>query len=334
MRAFAMMLDDRGYTMNRRTFAELDLLKDFYDSTGDHLDLIESKDLDHAFEDDSYNALIVTTSGFTPSNAYETSPTIAKMKKFDGEIIVFYDDQILTGKISKMMSCLGRKAWLLAPNGYDDEIFRRAPDLKDKFYGTLAVTPIFSVGRRMKNDFIRNPKTFDSKIHDLDFFYGGSIRPGFAPRFREVFSTTDPAKIGSYGAFGRAFEIEDVRGEHSKTLSKEDLCRQTSRARFSFLPADSGKNYLTSKAFENGFSESLCVLEDVPEDQGRYNDSAIGHPFYTSQYDVTSIKKLLSMDEEERKDRVRQQRLRLLDVDYDRLIMRDQLTMKRRMGMD
>lgn len=334
MRAFAMMLDDRGYTMNRRTFLELDLLKDFYDSTDDHLDMIESKDLDNAFEDEQYDALIVTTSGFTPSEAYETSPTIAKMRRFDGEIIVFYDDQILTGKINKMMACLGRKAWLLAPDGYDDEIFRRVPDLKDKFYGTLAVTPIFSVGRRMKNDFIRNPTTFDSKTHDLDFFYGGSIRPGFAPRFREVFSTTSPARIGSYGAFGRAFDIEDVRGERSKTLSKEDLCRQTSRARFSFLPADKGKNYLTAKAFENGFSESLCVLEDVPEDQGRYNDSAIGHPFYTSQYDADSIKKLLSMDEEERKERVRQQRLRLLDVDYDRLIMGDQLVMKRRMGMD
>lgn len=185
----------------------------------------------------------------------------------------------------------------------------------------------------MKNDFIRNPKTFDSQIHDLDFFYGGSIRPGLVHRFREVFSTTDTEKIGSYGSFGRAFEIEDVRG-HSKTLSKEDLCRQTSRARFSFLPADSGKNYLTSKAFENGFSESLCVLEDVPEDQGRYNDSVIGNPFYTSKYDVESIKNLLSMDEEERKDRVRQQRLRLLDVDYNRLIMGDQLAMKRRMGMD
>ena len=334
MRAFAMMLDDRGYTMNRRTFVELDLLKDFYDSTGDHLDLIESKDLDNAFEDDSYDALIVTTSGFTPAHSYETSPTIAKMRRFGGEIIVFYDDQNLTGKISKLMSCLGRKAWLLAPNGYDDEIFRRAPNLKDRFYGTLSITPIFSVGRRMKRDFIRNPKTFDSKIHDLDFFYGGSIRPGFVPRFREVFSTTDPDKIGSYGSFGRAFEIEDVRGGRSKTLSKEDLCRQTSRARFSFLPADPGKNYLTSKAFENGFSESLCVLEDVPEDQGRYNDSVIGHPFYTSEYDAESIKKLLSMDEEERKDRVRQQRLRLLDVDYDGLIMGDQLTMKRRMGMD
>ena len=69
MRAFAMMLDDRGYTMNRRTFVELDLLKDFYESTGDHLDLIESKDLDKAFEDDSYDALIVTTSGFTPAHS-------------------------------------------------------------------------------------------------------------------------------------------------------------------------------------------------------------------------------------------------------------------------
>lgn len=334
MRAFAMMLDDRGYTMNRRTFAELDLLKDFYDSTGDRLDLIESKDLDHTFEDDSYDALIVTTSGFTPSVAYKTSPTIAKMKKFDGEIIVFYDDQILTGKINKMMACLERKAWLLAPDGYDDEIFRRAPDLKDRFYGTLSVTPIFSVGRRMKKAFIRNPKTFDSQTHDLDFFYGGSIRPGFVPRFREVFSTTTQDKVGSYGAFGRAFDIEDARGERSKTLSKEDLCRQTSRARFSFLPADKGKNYLTSKAFENGFSESLCVLEDVPEDKGRYNDSVIGHPFYTSKYDADSIKELLDMDEEERKDRVRQQRLRLIDVDYDGLIMGDQLTMKRRMGMD
>lgn len=334
MRAFAMMLDDRGYTMNRRTFLELDLLKDFYDSTGDHLDLIESKDLDHAFEDDSYDALIVTNSGFTPLNAYETSPTIEKLREFDGEIIVFYDDQNLTAKINKMMACLRRKAWLLAPDGYDDEIFRRVPDLKDRFYGTLSVTPIFSVGRRMKNAFIRNPKTFDSKTHDLDFFYGGSIRSGFAPRFREVFSTTDPAKIGSYGSFGRAFDVKDVRGGRSKTLSKEDLCRQTSRARFSFLPADPGKNYLTAKAFENGFSESLCVLEDVPGDQGRYNDSSIGHPFYTSKYDADSIKKLLSMDEEERKDRVRQQRLKLLDVDYDGLIMGDQLTMKRRMGMD
>lgn len=334
MKAFAMMLDDRGYTMNRRTFLELELLKDFYELTGDHLDMVESKDLDHAFEDDSYDALIVTTSGFTPSNAYETSPTIAKMKRFDGEIIVFYDDQNLTAKINKMMECLGRKAWLLAPDGYDDEIFRRAPDLKDRFYGTLSVTPIFSVGRRMKRAFIKNPKTFDSQIHDLDFFYGGSIRPGFVPRFREVFSTTDPDKIGSYGSFGRTFEIEDVRGGRSKTLSKEDLCRQTSRARFSFLPADPGKHYLTAKAFENGFSESLCVLEDVTEDQGRYNDSVIGNPFYTSKYDAESIKKLLSMDEEERKDRVRQQRFRLLDVDYDGLIMGDQLTMKRRMGMD
>lgn len=334
MKAFAMMLDDRGYTMNRRTFLELELLKDFYESTGDHLDMVESKDLDKAFEDDSYDALIVMTSGFTPANAYETSPTIAKMRRFDGEIIVFYDDQNLTGKIDKMMSCLGRKAWLLAPDGYDNEIFRRVPDLNDRFYGTLSVTPIFSVGRRMKRAFIMNPKTFDSKIHDLDFFYGGSIRPGFVPRFREVFSTTDPDKIGSYGAFGRAFEIEDIRGGRSKTLSKEDLCRQTSRARFSFLPADPGKNYLTSKAFENGFSESLCVLEDVPEDQGRYNDSAIGHPFYTAQYDAESIKKLLSMDEDERKELVKQQRLRLLDVDYDRLIMKDQLEMKRRMGMD
>lgn len=210
----------------------------------------------------------------------------------------------------------------------------RAPDLKDRFYGTLSVTPIFSVGRRMKRAFIKNPKTFDSQTHDLDFFYGGSIRPGFVPRFREVFSTTDTDKIGSYGSFGTTFGIEDTRGGRSKTLSKEDLCRQTSRARFSFLPADPGKNYLTAKAFENGFSESLCVLEDVPEDQGRYNDSVIGNPFYTSKYDADSIKKLLSMDEDERKDRVRQQRLRLLDVDYDRLIMKDQLGMKRRMGMD
>lgn len=334
MRAFAMMLDDRGYTMHRRTFLELELLKDFYESTGDHLEMVESKDLDNALEDDSYDVLIVTTSGFTPSNAYETSPTISKMKRFSGEIIVFYDDQNLTGKIDKMTSCLGRKAWLLAPDGYDNEIFRRVPDLKDRFYGTLSVTPIFSVGRRMKNDFIKNPKTFDSQIHDLDFFYGGSIRPGFATRFREVFSTTDPDKIGSYGSFGATFGIEDARGGRSKTLSKEDLCRQTSRARFSFLPADKGKNYLTSKAFENGFSESLCVLEDVPEDKGRYNDSVIGSPFYTSQYDADSIKKLLDMDEEERKDRVRQQRLKLLDVDYDGLIMGDQLTMKRRMGMD
>lgn len=334
MRSFAMMLDDRGYTMSRRAFLELDLLKDFYYSTGDHLDMIESKDLDKAFEDESYDALIVTLSGFTPSSAYETLPAIAKMREFDGEIIVFYDDQSMIDKIDKLMSCLGRKAWLLAPGGYDDEIFRRVPDLKDKFYGTLDVTPIFSVGRRMKRAFIKNPKTFDSQTHDLDFFYGGSIRTGFAHSFREVFSTTDPDKIGSYGAFSRFFGIEDVRGGRSKALSKEDLCRQTSRARFSFLPADSGKHYLTAKAFENGFSESLCVLEDVPEDKGRYDDSVIGSPFYTSRYDVESIKELLSMDEEERKDRVRQQRLKLLDVDYDGLIMGDQLTMKRRMGMD
>lgn len=334
MRAFAMMLDDRGYTLNRRAFLELGLLKDFYDSTGDHLDLIESKDLDHALEDDSYDALIVTFSGFTPSKVYETLPVIVKMKKFDGEIIVFYDDQNMIEKIDKFMSCLGRKAWLMAPDGYDDEIFRMAPDLKDKFYCTLSVTPIFSVGSRMKRAFINNPKTFDSQTHDLDFFYGGSIRPGFARRFREVFSTTTPDKVGSYGAFGRAFGLEDIRGGRCRALSKEDLCRQTSRARFSFLPADPGKSYLTAKAFENGFSESLCVLEDAPEDQGRYNDAAIGHPFYTSKYDADSIKKLLDMDEEERKDRVRQQRLRLLDVDYDGLIMGDQLTMKRRMEID
>ena len=328
MKAFAMIIDKTSYTTQRRPFLELGLFKEFFDLTGDTLDFIGTKDLDATFADPSYDMVLVAMGGL-PKDCSQMK-SIQQLRDFQGPIIAFYDDPCVSTRLKKFMTCLDKKIFLSSPAGYDQEFFNRCPDLREQAT-TVPLTAALTVGKRLSERFSEDPTAFDADRHDLDIFYGGSTRIGMKRKIRTVFSATTPDRVACYGPLSTILDLPDCRGR-GVTVSQEDLCRMTSRARFSLLPADATKNYMTSKSFENGFSESLCVLEDVPKDQGRYNDTVLGSPFYTSSYDIDSITELLKMDEDERKDRVKEQRRALLNVDYNQLILNEQLAMKKQLG--
>lgn len=92
-------------------------------------------------------------------------------------------------------------------------------------------------------------------------------------------------------------------------LGRKELIELTSQCRFSLLPYDRNKDYVTTKALENGMSNSL-VLADK-----RYATECLKFETLNLQ-DVDAVRRYLEMDEDERLDLVDKQHKMLDAFDF------------------
>lgn len=101
-----------------------------------------------------------------------------------------------------------------------------------------------------------------------------------------------------------------VKERYGKLIvDREKLVEITSECRFSFLPYDRTKDYVTTKALENGVSNSL-VLADTG-----YNSEGLKFETVDLQ-DIGAIKRYMSMSEDNRLELVEKQHKMLEDFDF------------------
>lgn len=145
-----------------------------------------------------------------------------------------------------------------------------------------------------------------------DFFYGGVVRPHeFRKTFDALSREFESGCWYSYGEIAKHYGFPDmVKERYGKLIvDREKLVEITSECRFSFLPYDRTKDYVTTKALENGVSNSLVLA-----DPG-YNSEGLKFETVDLQ-DIDAIKRYMSMSEDNRLELVEKQHKMLEDFDF------------------
>ena len=144
-----------------------------------------------------------------------------------------------------------------------------------------------------------------------DFIYGGEIRKrDFVRRLDSIFEVFGHDNCISYGNVAKKFGFENLAlNGKSKFCTVGRLMELNSKARYSGLPYDEDKDYITSRCFEQGFADCLVLC-----DKG-YNQEDCGFPV-VDYMDGDAIAHYRDLPEQERIRMVRDQHERLTSIDY------------------
>lgn len=145
-----------------------------------------------------------------------------------------------------------------------------------------------------------------------DFFYGGVLRHNeFRKTFLGLTEEFGRESFWSYGAMAREYGLVDAVKENygRSKVGRKELIELTSQCRFSLLPYDRNKDYITTKALENGMSNSLVLADE------RYATEGLKFETLNLQ-DVDAVRRYLEMDEDERLDLVDKQHKMLDAFDF------------------
>ena len=144
-----------------------------------------------------------------------------------------------------------------------------------------------------------------------EFIYGGMVRrKDFNRRIDNLFTVFGKENCLAYSKVADKWGLENVT-KHGKQLYvyPDELVTINSSCRFSALPYDSGKHYITSRCFEQGYADCLVLC-----DKG-YNQEDCGFPVVDFT-DKDAIAAYRDMTEAERIKAVKDQHERLASIDY------------------
>ena len=145
-----------------------------------------------------------------------------------------------------------------------------------------------------------------------DFFYGGVLRHNeFRKTFLGLMEEFGRESFWSYGAMAREYGLVDAVKENygRSKVGRKELIELTSQCRFSLLPYDRNKDYVTTKALENGMSNSLVLADE------RYATEGLKFETLNLQ-DTDAVRHYLEMNEDERLDLVDKQHKMLDAFDF------------------
>ncbi len=190
--------------------------------------------------------------------------------------------------------------------GYDFRPY--TPPKADFFYGGVVrpqtVNQTWAIGYKWIQE-----KGYDFRPYTppkADFFYGGVVRPHeFRKTFDALSREFESGCWYSYGEIAKHYGFPDmVKERYGKLIvDREKLVEITSECRFSLLPYDRTKDYVTTKALENGVSNSLVLA-----DPG-YNSEGLKFETVDLQ-DIDAIKRYMSMSEDNRLELVEKNSIR------------------------
>ena len=145
-----------------------------------------------------------------------------------------------------------------------------------------------------------------------DFFYGGATRRNeFRKTFEGLIKEFGAESFWSYGDMVERYGLRDSVREHygKKKATRDELISLASQCRFSFLPYDRNKDYITPKAIEHGMSNSLVLADE------RYSTEGLEFKTLNLQ-DVDAVRRCLEMDEDTRLELVQKQHEMLDAFDF------------------
>lgn len=156
-------------------------------------------------------------------------------------------------------------------------------------------------------------------VPSTSFYYGGVLRGRrFNANLGRIIGHYGPGDVTAWGAVAKRFGAVDR--SDGCLLDRDELIGLANRSRFSIIPSDKDKDFITNRTFEQGFSDSL-VLSDRDANQWE-----CGYGTYRSDtpdgIDVL-LRMMDGMPEDERRERVRAQHSRLLSLDYRSAVQHD-----------
>ena len=234
---------------------------------------------------------------------------------FDGPVVLYINDQ----SYYKFLKNISKPKWgdmaVTRPIYLADdrpELYKILADSKTNIAGHLRLNQSWAYAWLWKRDPEHMKQLLDEPVKPKhDFIYGGLTRgQNFNKRLDNMFSVFGVENCISYGQVAERWGMEDLSKSWGLNFARpEQLMELNSSCRFSALPYDKDKNYITTRCFEQGFTDCLVLC-----DEG-YNQEDCGFPV-VDYMDKDAIAAYRDMPEGERVKAVKDQHERLAAIDY------------------
>jgi len=234
---------------------------------------------------------------------------------FDGKVVLFINDQAEFAFLKTMTNPKWCDLVLQRPVYVADdrpELHRNAVQSDVDILAHLNLNQSWAYAWLWKSDPEHMRQLLDEPVKPKhDFIYGGMVRKkDFNRRIDNLFTVFGKDNCLAYGKVADKWGMRNVT-KHGKQLFvyPDELVTINSSCRFSALPYDKDKNYITSHCFEQGFADCLVLC-----DEG-YNQEDCGFPVVDFT-DKDAIAAYRDMPEAERVRAVKDQHERLASIDY------------------
>ena len=243
-------------------------------------------------------------------------PAIRAVNGFDGPVVIWGNDtsswlswRMMTNKRFDLR--LERPVWVA---DCTPEIPEKIAESGADVLGYMVINTSWeTIDCAIKDD----PRLADPERELLKpehgFIYGGAVRDG---RFKnelkglmDLFADEDPLSYGACAqvlGFRNAFGLK--KGGHPRMVSSKELIIMNSKCRFTALPDDTKKSYVTSRALESGMSDCLVLCGKT------YNQEDLGFPVVDLE-NLDEVRKWKEMDEDLRVEMVKDQHRRMASID-------------------
>ena len=237
------------------------------------------------------------------------------LNAFDGPVIVFVNDQLEYSFLKTATNPKFGENTLRRPIYIADDRSEINPQVQRanvEVLGHLKLNQTWSYAWSWKEDRKHMEQLLDRPAHpDHDFIYGGMVRKSdFNARLDNLFEVFGHDNCISYGKIADKWGFDDLAKKWGRKFATPDqLIELNSSCRYSALPYDEDKDYITSRCFEQGFADCLVLC-----DKG-YNQEDCGFPVvdFTDKDAITAYRDL---PEDERLKMVEDQHERLAAIDY------------------
>ena len=234
---------------------------------------------------------------------------------FDGPVVIFINDQ----SCYKFLNTIANPKWgdmtITRPLYLADDrpiVYRTAAQSRANIIGHLNLNQTWAYAWLWKRNPEHMRQLLDEPVKpEHEFIYGGLTRGrNFNRRLDSIFSVFGVDNCISYGKVSERFGMEDLSKNWGLNFALPDqLMELNSSCRYSALPYDKDKNYITTRCFEQGFADCLVLC-----DKG-YNQEDCGFPV-VDYMDKDAIASYRDMPEAERIRAVKNQHDRLASIDY------------------
>lgn len=243
-------------------------------------------------------------------------PAIKAVNGFDGPVIIWENDssawpswRMITGKRFDLR--LERPVWAA---DCTPEIPKKIADSDADVLGYMVINTSWeAIDCAIKDD----PRLADPERElmkpEHGLIYGGVVRDGrFKKELRglmDLFADEDPLSYGACAevlGFKNAFGVR--KNGHPRLVPVKELIQMNSKCRFTVLPDDAKKNYVTSRALESGISDCLVLCGKT------YNQEDLGFPVVDLE-NMDEVRKWKDMDEDLRVEMVKDQHRRMAAID-------------------
>ena len=234
---------------------------------------------------------------------------------FDGPVVIFINDQACY----KFLNIIAKPKWgdmaVTRPIYLADdrpEFYKTISKEKTNIIGHLNLNQSWAYAWLWKRDPEHMRQLLDEPVKpEHDFIYGGQTRgQNFNRRLNSIFSVFGVENCVSYGRVAERWGIKDSSKNWGRDYAfPYQLMELNSSCRFSALPYDKDKCYITTRCFEQGFADCLVLC-----DEG-FNQEDCGFPV-VDYMDKDAIASYRDMPEADRIKAVKDQHERLASIDY------------------